>query len=578
VTVQDVVGVARTVSTDQRVQSIAQFLQSLDDGSSSAKITIPPAVTANLSAASVTKGTSIIPANLTAIIGIAVPGKPVIDLTTAVNKLNSYMKTAGIDTSKGLVNAPAFQSGNLMVSRTVYAGTAATVTVGQTLPGGGVATNDGTFPNVFKNEVPDPSFGVTSPIYVDRMSNDGTTVLATFALDPTQMVSSFASKSELALNVSTDRSAVTFMGYNSKINQLDVSNSNTAGFVDTTNPVTTTVSRAVAQMSLSNAAVTVTPVLAYSGNNGRAAILANGKYYMVGNSGNGNALGPGLSSLSDLTGVQSISASNPGNGATTAIGIVLGTSGSATGYQRGFGLQQLPNLANPSTNYAADKTGKDDNFRGMTIFNNTMYVSKGSGSNGVNTVYQVDVAGALANGGSLSPNAVINVLPGFNALSEKVAETAPTTPVPHPFGLFFADANTLYVADEGDGTRLGVAGKVTTFAGLAQYKLVNGVWKLAATFQTGLIDQPAYTPQNLTWTVKPDGLRNIAGVVNADGSVTIYATTSTVSEEQAHDLGADPNQLVSITINSSSTPANTSFKVLKTAASGERLGGVAVAP
>ncbi len=39
-----------------------------------------------------------------------------------------------------------FQSGNLLVSRTVYAGTAATVSVGQALPGGGVAIADGTFP------------------------------------------------------------------------------------------------------------------------------------------------------------------------------------------------------------------------------------------------------------------------------------------------------------------------------------------------------------------------------------------------------------------------------------------------
>jgi hypothetical protein len=578
VTVQDAVGVARTVSTDQRVQFVAQFLQSLDDGSTPGKITIPASVTTNLSGASVGKGTTLSSANLATIIGIAAPGKPVVDATTAINALNSYLKTAGINTSKGAVTSPPIMSGNLILSRTVYAGTAATVTVGQTLPGGGLATNDGTFPNVFKNEVPDPSFGVTSPIYLDRLSSDGKTLLATFTLDPTQIVSSFASKSELALNVSTDHTAVTIMGYKALVNQLDVSNSNTAGFVDTTNPVTSTFPRAVAQISLVNAAATITPVNAYSGNNGRAAILVNGMYYMVGNAGNGNALGPGLASLSNLTGVQSISATNPGDGTTTVIGMVNGTSGSTTGYQRGFALQQLPNLASPLTNYAADKTGKDDNFRGMTIFNNTLYVSKGSGSNGVNTVYQVDVPGALANGGTLSPNAAITVLPGFNALSEKVAETAPTTPTPHPFGLFFADANTLYVADEGDGVRLGVTGKVTTFAGLAQYKLVNGVWKLAATFQAGLIDQAAYTPQNITWTVKADGLRNIAGVVNADGSVTIYATTSTVSEELTHDLGADPNQLVSITIGSTSTPANTSFTVLKTAATGERLGGVAVAP
>ena len=52
-------------------------------------------------------------------------------------------------------NAQGVAPGNLIVSRTVYAGNAGTVTVGQTLPGGGKAVADGAFPNVFKNESPD---------------------------------------------------------------------------------------------------------------------------------------------------------------------------------------------------------------------------------------------------------------------------------------------------------------------------------------------------------------------------------------------------------------------------------------
>jgi hypothetical protein len=260
------------------------------------------------------------------------------------------------------------------------------------------------------------------------------------------------------------------------------------------------------------------------------------------------------------------------------VGIALGTFGSSTGYQRGFSLAQLPDPAHPGQNYAADKTGKDANFRGLTIFNNTLYVSKGSGSNGVNSVYQVGAAGALANGGNLGSNTAITILPGFNTLSEKVAEASATlTATPHPFGIWFADANTLFVADEGDGVKLGVSGKVTTFAGLAEYKLVNGVWNAVAIFKRGLLDQPTYN-QGLPWNIKTDGLRNIAGKVNADGSIAIFATTSTVSDELVHDSGADPNQLVSITIGADSTPANTSFTVLQTAAAGERFGGVAVAP
>lgn len=472
--------------------------------------------------------------------------------------------------------AQAFTPGDLIVSRTVYAGTSSTVTLGQTLPGGGTNTAiaDGSFPNVFKNETPDPSFGVTSPIYLDQLTTSGSLVNS-MAIDSSQITTSFASKSEMALNVSTDGSSVSFMGYAAPINTLDVSNSNTAAVFDSTNPVGSTYARAVANVNLTTGSLQVTDVNAYSGNNGRAAIQANGQYYMVGNAGNGSGNGTQLSQLSDNTGVQSIAVGSSGN--TTAVGAVQGTFGSSTGYQRGYSLAQTPDPAHPGQNYSADKTGKDDNFRGMTIYNGTMYVTKGSGSNGVNTVYQVGATGALNNGGTLS-NAAITILPGFNALSEKVAEAPATlTATPHPFGLYFGDANTLFVADEGDGVRLGVAGKVTTFAGLQEWKLNGGVWNLAQTFQQGVVGQTT-TPDGLTWQVEQDGLRNIAGKQNADGTFTIYATTSTVSNETTHDLGADPNEVVSITIGADSTAANTSFTVLETATAGERFGGVAIAP
>ncbi|PNE09967.1 MAG: hypothetical protein CR217_16995 [Beijerinckiaceae bacterium] len=58
----------------------------------------------------------------------------------------------------------SFIPGALIVSSSTYAGTAATVTVGQTLPGGGTAIANGTYPNVFENATADGSFGVTSPL------------------------------------------------------------------------------------------------------------------------------------------------------------------------------------------------------------------------------------------------------------------------------------------------------------------------------------------------------------------------------------------------------------------------------
>src|SRR5262249_28238755 len=249
-----------------------------------------------------------------------------------------------------------FSPGNLVVSRSVYTGTAGTVTVGSPLPGGGTAVADGSysraqtitaasalgttvtisvpsvsgfavgqtaiisgittsgyngsFPitavdtvnktfsytassapaspavlgptplayeNVWQNEALDASFGVTSPIFLDQLTTSGTLVGSplnvTAALGNT-LSTSFPSKSELALNLSTDGTALTFMAYESATNALDVSNSDTPNHIDPTNPVGTypvnqgTTQRAVAQID-ANGNLQVTPVNAYSGNNGR---------------------------------------------------------------------------------------------------------------------------------------------------------------------------------------------------------------------------------------------------------------------------------------------------------------------
>src|ERR1700736_4106774 len=82
----------------------------------------------------------------------------------------------------------------------------------------------------------------------------------------------------------------------------------------------------------------------------------------------------------------------------------------------------------------------------------------------------------------------------------------------------------------------------------------------------------------LPWSPATDGLRNITGRVNADGTVTVWGVTSTVSTNG--DQGADPNKLVSITdLLASTTPAaaaNEQFTTLRTAAYGEVLRGVSL--
>jgi hypothetical protein len=79
-----------------------------------------------------------------------------------------------------------------------------------------------------------------------------------------------------------------------------------------------------------------------------------------------------------------------------------------------------------------------------------------------------------------------------------------------------------------------------------------------------------------------DGCRNLAGQHNDDGTVTLFATTSTISSNG--DTGADPNKLVKVTDRLSNTTLPTGnndlgrFVTVRSAQAGEVFRGVALAP
>jgi hypothetical protein len=154
-----------------------------------------------------------------------------------------------------------FFPGNLVVSRSVYDNNPNNVVVGVTaLPPNCAAASgscttppttaitDGTYPQGFNNDSVDASFGITSKIFLDQITPFGFRVRSLEVPDSPQfgfgfgdnrdhLVTSFSSKSELAVNLSTDRRYLTFMGYVASPNTVDVSNANTPGVVDPTNPV-----------------------------------------------------------------------------------------------------------------------------------------------------------------------------------------------------------------------------------------------------------------------------------------------------------------------------------------------------
>jgi hypothetical protein len=547
-----------------------------------------------------------------------------------------------------------FVPGSIVLSGTVYVGNANTVVPGEALPFGclntgpvtnpnpatvnvpllppstattavtvtcGYASDNGEAPNlrddhnVWNNANTDGNFGVSSPIVLWNLSPNGF-LLGELSVPSDQIVTSFSSKSELALNRSVDGRSLTFMGYRggpgcptltlapttniltqgtnvgpwspTAPNLLDVSASSTPGLCDPTNPAVSSYAGATNPTAYYRSVAEVDPwgnisytdSDAYSGDNSRAVIKAgNDVYYSVGNDNNG-----GLSK-------KQMPETQLGFNLSHSTGAELFVPGAAP-------------LVPPSNNmisyfvFSGDKPGKDTNFRGMTIFDNTLYVSKGSGGNGVNTVYQLGTPGVLPTTANSPSGGLVNepetILPGF-------PNTSASTNSPggaYPFGIWFANSTTLYVCDEGDliytanqtingKANVADAGTLAT-AGLQKWILTtpagaSPTWVREYVIQNGLNLGVPYTVPDYPASIEPatGGCRNITGVVNWDGTATIYAITSTIS--QNGDNGADPNKLVVVTDRISDTQPATnhfldSFSTIRSARAGEAFRGVALAP
>jgi hypothetical protein len=448
------------------------------------------------------------------------------------------------------------------------------------LPGPSLPVSDDNYVTVWNNAGVDGNFGVTSPINLTDIEPQSGHVFATLQVPTAQVVTSFSSKSELALSFTRDANGahLVLQGYagstvgNPGVGALDVSNADAAAGQDPSNPVTAFFGdshffhRTVVALNDKND-FSYTPTENYGGDNGRAALLgSNGLYYTVGNSNAGNAGTFGASGCTSTATTSKINCTSPDVTETTgvevvnpidaavasvapAIPVVAGGSGSA---------EVNPLLTFFLNGGKVDKAGKDDNFRGITEYNGALYFTKGSGSNGVQTVYTIttgpqypatevpvpnvgpsagNVLPTVANAGALA----VQILNGFPTDSSRA-----TGGDYAPFALFFANPSTLYVTDEGTND----ATDATVHAGLQKWVLnaTTGSWSLAYTLQAGLIGE-SYGPlagSDGDWPeVTTIGLRNLAGRINGDGTVTLWAVTSTNST--AGDTGSDPNRVVEIT-------------------------------
>ena len=531
---------------------------------------------------------------------------------------------------------------------TTLPGTGPTITNGAvTTPGATVAAvSDGNYVTVWSNEVPDASFGVTSPIFLTDVDENNGRELGRLAVPADQVVTSFSSKSELGLHYHRDERGghLVFVGYGgANVGALDVSNSDAVPGQDPTNPVTFAFGDSYAFprtiVSLDDFGhFSYTPTENYGGNNGRAALLGpNGLYYTVGNANNGNADAFGSATngttpdVTETTGLEVVQPINGWSATALIKAQKLATSAEVNPLLQYEVLKSKSKTKNgvttTTTALALDKPGKDNNFRGITEYQGALYFTKGSGSNGVQTVYTI-IAGAQvpsgftpdtstnptgpadpdlpASKGNLLPTiaqaagqanttAAIQILNGFpvRAASEDVDPSTNSTDTTSggdftPFGLFFANDHTLYVADEGTGSSTDVA----SHAGLEKWVLntTTQTWSLAYTLQNGLIGKsygPVVGPRSgdMPWpAVTNVGLRNLAGRVNKDGTVTLWAVTSTTDTNAANtDVGADPNEVVEITDSLGATTATTAvsketFRVVAPPVYGNVYRGVAYVP
>ena len=230
---------------------------------------------------------------------------------------------------------------------------------------------------------------------------------------------------------------------------------------------------------------------------------ANGQYLMfAGYDSNVNAAGSTgnarrMVGRVDLSGNVSIDAIY-GTGTTSANNAIRGVT-SQTGNEYWFAMSASPGIAyrtwEGGNNSVVTATSLATlNSRRLEIFNNQLYVSSASGTNqGVSTV---------GSGVPTTTGQTVTILPGM-----------PTTSGPQPYDFFFADANTLYVADDRSFNSTTSTG--STSGGLQKWVLESGSWVLK------------YTKNIDTGNDAIDyGLRGLSGSVDAGGNVTLFATST----------------------------------------------------
>jgi hypothetical protein len=212
--------------------------------------------------------------------------------------------------------------------------------------------------------------------------------------------------------------------------------------------------------------------------------------------------------------------------------------------------------------------------RTVEIYNGQVYVSRdskqGTGSNKF-------TANISTYGGEPTTATTPTILAGISqtvtltaAQENTVNASAVGTKVDlSPENYFFANATTLYIADGGNPKGNTSKNPSLGDGGLQKwiYNSATSTWSLAYTLSAGL-NLVANTASSGT-----TGLIGLTGVVNSNGTVSLYATNSTIGDlDQTYLYG------ITDTLSATAAPSGESFTVLETAAPDTNIRGVAFAP
>lgn len=141
-----------------------------------------------------------------------------------------------------------------------------------------------------------------------------------------------------------------------------------------------------------------------------------------------------------------------------------------------------------------------------------------------------------------------------------------------PEAFFYADANTLYVADSGN-PKNNSGDSLQGDGGLQKWSLIGGVWTLDYTISAGLLNFVTNPNINAGHTSGTTGLFGLTGQVMPDGTVQLFATNATIGDtDQTYLYG-----LTDIVANLTKA-AGEHFTMLEAAPADSNFKGVSFAP